>query len=459
MLDHLLAPDIETLLEEGNTLDAVEFLQGLHPTEAAEILTALDVEKSTQILRSMEAAPGADIYRELPPAFQVDVSELLDDADFSKLISAMDPDDRVDLLKSLPKERFEAILRVLAKKERDNIRQLAQYAEGTAGSIMTTEYIALGKDINVKSAIERIRLEGADARSIHTIFVVDAARKLKGSAALSDLILSDPNRALGDIADPHPQTIHALSDREEAVYKFSRYDLVTLPVLDSDDTLIGVITHDDMIDVLEQERTEDMEKFMAISGSHKNVPYLHTSIWSHFKNRVGWLILLAFLGLISGAVLQSFEQTLTSLMILAFYMPMLADTGGNTGSQAATVIVRSLALKEIHPKDALKVIWKEARVALLLAAVLGCLAFARVLLTASNVTIPSTVNILDVGTAIAIALSIQVISSTIIGAILPLAAAALGADPALIASPALTTVVDITGLLIYFTTARLVLRI
>lgn len=459
MLDQLLAPDVKSLLEEGKFEDILDFFKESHPTEIAEVLTGLKPEEALEILRHFDDQTFADVFRELPTAFQVDTSELLDKKDLAKLIMQLDPDDRVDLLKAIPQERFESVMPILAQRERENIKQLAQYAEGTAGSIMTTQYIALNQDLTVREALERIRLEGSEAKTVYTIFAVDKDRKLKGTVSLGELILAAPSKKLSEIMDSQVQSVYALNDREDAVYKFSRYDLVALPVVDSDEVLVGIITHDDVIDVIEQERTEDIERFMAITGKHENTAYLHTSIWTHFKHRVGWLIILAVMGLISGAVLQSFQETLTSLMILAFYMPMLADTGGNTGSQSATVIVRALALKEIMPGDAFKVLWKELRVALLLGLVLAALAFIRVLFTGSTISLPGTVNILDVGTAIAIALGIQVVSATIIGALLPLGAAALGADPALIASPALTTIVDITGLLIYFTTARMILHI
>lgn len=237
--------------------------------------------------------------------------------------------------------------------------------------------------------------------------------------------------------------------RQESIYHF----------VDAAGAMVGIVTHDDAMDVIEEERTEDMERFMAISGRRHDEAYLHTSVWSHFRRRVLWLVILAGLGLVSGAVLQSFQSTLMNLMILAFYMPMLADTGGNTGSQAATVVVRALALKEIDFKDALRILVKEFGVSLLLALVLGVLAFARVVFFTSAGQVPAGMSLPAIAMAIALALSVQVVSSTIIGAALPLAASKLGADPALVASPALTTIVDITGLAIYFSTARFILGI
>lgn len=451
--------DLEALLENDNLPLIASFLEGKHPTEIAEILTSLPPESVYRILQTQKADFAGDIFTELPPWMQTDTAEFFNDAQLARLIERLSPDVRVDVLRVLPETRVEKLLPIIAKSERENIKQLSQYPEGTAGSIMTTDYIALLHTLTVKEVIERIRLEGANKESIYTIFVIDTQRILKGTVSLADIILADHKRTLDSIKEEQIYSVKALSDREEALYLFSRYDLVTLPVVDNENRLLGIITHDDVIDVLEQERTEDFERFNAITGKHEGVSYLNTSIWSHFKHRVVWLIVLAAMGLISGAVLQTFESTLTSIIILAFYMPMLADTGGNTGSQSATMVVRALALKEIGPKDAIKVLWKELRVSILLGLVLGFLAFLRVLLTGNPSHLPETISLLNIGIAISVALCIQVISATVIGALLPLAAAAVHLDPALIASPALTSIVDITGLFVYFTTARVVLKI
>ncbi|MCX7775254.1 MAG: magnesium transporter [Spirochaetaceae bacterium] len=458
MLDQLLAPDIKSLLDEGNLESILEFFSDRHPTEIAEILTGLEPEDALKILKALDKDLSADVLSELPSSYQVDLTDLLSEKELASYVERMEPDDRVDMLKAMP-DRVEDVLPVLDKEEQEEIRQLAQYPEGTAGSIMTTDYVAVPAHLKVSEAIEKIRHEGAPKESLYTIFVIDTEGCLVGSISLADLILANPGAKLADIMDEQVHSVVAMTDREEALYLFSRYDLVSLPVVDDERHLIGIITHDDAIDVLEAERTEDIERFMAISGKHEDTTYLHTSVWDNFRHRVLWLVILAAAGLLSGAVLQSFEETLTSLLILAFYMPMLADTGGNTGSQSATVVVRALALKEITPKDALKVIWKELRIGLLLGLVLGVLAFVRVLLTGGGVSLPGGIDLSMVGLAIAIALSIQVITATLIGALLPLGAAALHLDPALIASPALTTVVDITGLFIYFSTAKAILHL
>lgn len=347
----------------------------------------------------------------------------------------------------------------LAKKEREDLIQLASYPEGSAGSVMNTDYIAYPQHLQIKQVLERIRLERTDKKAVYRLYVIDNERKLIGTLPITDLILASPEKTLGEVMRSQVVSIKVDVDQEEAVYMMARYDLVALPVVDEENRLLGNITHDDAMDVIEEERTADMERFMAIVGKHDDTTYLKTSIWTHFRKRVVWLIILAFLGLVSGQILQSYEATLMNLMILAFYMPMLIDTGGNTGSQAATVMVRALALKEISPKHVLKIIWKELRVAFLLACVLGVLAFLRVIFISSPTAIPESMSIVMIGISIATALAAQVLSATVIGALLPLGAAALKLDPALVASPALTTIVDITGLFIYFGIVSLILGI
>ena len=427
--------------------------------EIAEILTGLDPEEALSVLSIVGKIRAAEIFKQLPATYQIDICELLDTIDMAELLRSLASDDRVDLLKALPEEKFKALMSLMAKDEGDGIKRLAQFAEGTAGSIMASEFIALDQAATVREALERFRLEGATARSTAMIFVVDGSLMLKGSIALADLILADPEKKLCSIMNPRPQSINALSGRLEAINKFSRYDLVALPVVDAEEAMIGLITHDDMVDAMEQEQAEEMERFIAITGSHEDIPYLHTSIWLHFRNRVGWLFVLAIAGLLAGAVIKSFKEALAALMILIFYMPMLAAAGGNSASQSAALVLRSLKLREIVPKDAFSVIWKEARVALLLGLALGLLTFGCVVVAGAKALIPGSITILDIGIAIGIALALQVTVSTILGAGLPFGAALLGIDPAFVASPLLAAVADVIGLLIYFTTARMILRL
>ena len=450
---------ISQLLKEGRESEAFAILEPLHQTEIAEILSEFNEETIIPILFRFPRQRRADVFIEFSFAEQSDLAKLLGIKELVSLLRSLSPDDQADFFNALSEEQYNAVLPELAKKEREDLIQLASYPEGSAGSVMNTDYIAYPQHLQIKQVLERIRLERTDKKAVYRLYVIDNERKLIGTLPITDLILASPEKTLGEVMRSQVVSIKVDVDQEEAVYMMARYDLVALPVVDEENRLLGNITHDDAMDVIEEERTADMERFMAIVGKHDDTTYLKTSIWTHFRKRVVWLIILAFLGLVSGQILQSYEATLMNLMILAFYMPMLIDTGGNTGSQAATVMVRALALKEISPKHVLKIIWKELRVAFLLACVLGVLAFLRVIFISSPTAIPESMSIVMIGISIATALAAQVLSATVIGALLPLGAAALKLDPALVASPALTTIVDITGLFIYFGIVSLILGI
>ncbi|MFA5468103.1 MAG: magnesium transporter [Sphaerochaetaceae bacterium] len=448
---------ISQLLKEGKESEVFKILEPLHHTEIAEILSNFSEEAIISILFKFPRQRVADIFIEFSFAEQAEIAKLLGTKELVALLRSLSPDDQADFFNVLSEEQYDAVLPELAKKEREDLIKLASYPEGSAGSVMNTDYVAYPQHFTIRQVLERIRLERTDKEAVYRLYVIDNQRRLVGTLPITDLILSPPDKKLSEVMRSPVVSIKVDADQEEAVYMIARYDLVALPVVDEEERLLGSITHDDALDVIEEERTSDMERFMAIVGKHDDTTYLKTSIWTHFKKRIGWLVVLALLGLISGGILQRYESTLMSLMILAFYMPMLIDTGGNTGSQSATVIVRSLALKEITPKHALKVLWKELQIAFLLSLVLGGLAFLRVMLATSPGTIPETMTLANVGLSIAIALGVQVLSATILGALLPLGAAALKLDPALVASPALTTMVDITGLFIYFGTVTLIL--
>lgn len=459
MINEIITADIELLIKEKQYNQTAEFLATCHPAEAAEIIEEFEAEDAYAILKEMDAQSAADIFCRLPIALQAETAELLETKELTELLETLPPDDRVDLAKSIPEQKLEEVLPFLAKKERDEIKKLAAYPEESSGSIMTTDYIAFPETLTVQQAINRIRLEGAQKESISLVFVVEKNRVLSGYATLESLILAKPNALLKEIKKPVIAAVTADSDREEASYTITKYGLIVLPVVDKTGILIGIITHDDAMEVVEAERTEDMERFMAIAGKHKDTTYLKTSVVSEFSRRIPWLVILALFSTFSGIVLQSYESTISSLMLLTFYMPMLTDMGGNTGSQSATVVVRALALKEIEASDIFRVIWKELRVALMLAVILGGIAMLRISLTSGEVFIPETLTLFRIGCAISLALSAQVVSATIIGALLPLVCALFKFDPALVASPALTTIVDITGLVIYFGVTKALLHL
>jgi magnesium transporter len=430
-----------------------------HPATAADLLEGFSPEQVRDILRHLEDELRADIFTHFSLDFQVDMITLLKRREVARLMTDMPPDDRADLFKSLPEDRRQVILPAMAQAEREDIRRLTAYEEGTAGAVMTSDYASLHPDLTASEAIERLREIAPDRETIYTAFVVDGNRRLLGHVSLKDLIVARREKLVGSIMETEVISARVCDDREDAARKIQKYDLIALPVVDSSDALVGIVTHDDALDIITEEHTEDMEKFMAIAGSHEAGAYLRTSPLEHFRNRVFWVTGLAVLGLVSGFVIQGFQGLLLQFAILATFIPMLAGAGGNTGSQAATLIIRALSLKELSHKDIGGILWKEFRVALMLGLLLGALAYARVMLIGGGASIPAGFTLHQIGSAIALALALQVVTSTLAGAMLPLGASRLKLDPAVVASPALTSVVDITGVVIYFVTVKLVLGI
>lgn len=459
MKNLLLYPELKELIKSEDWNTFREICEDLHPAEIAELISVVEPQEVWKFLESLDVSRRTEIFIHFDLDLQTEIAKILDRKKLAELLTEMPSDDRVDLFKKFPEEKQELILPALAQAEREDIRRLASYPERSAGSIMTSEYVSIPADITVAEAINRIRLEAPQKETIYYSYIINERRQLIGFVSITDLILAHPNALVKDVM--HEEIIYANvdEDQESAARKIQTYDLIAIPVVNGNNVLVGIITHDDALDVITQEHTEDMEKLMAIAGSHEAGVYLKTSSFKHFKNRAVWIVSLAALGLVSGMIIHSFEETLMHMMILALYMPMVADTGGNTGSQSATVIVRALALREITYRDILKVLWKEFRISILLSGILGILSFAKVLFLSADSEIPLGFSLEKIGFVIALALSLQVITSTLIGALLPLVASRLKLDPAVVASPALTTIVDITGLVIYFTTARFMLGI
>ena len=459
MKNDLLAPELRELLNKKDIKGLQEFCASAHPGTTAEFLSALAPEEVWEALKVLEPRLRAEIFGHLDEDLQVSLAESLKRQELAEIVTHMFGDERVDLLKRLPEGKQEALLPVLAQVEREDIRRLASHPEGTAGAVMTSDYATLTPGQSAAEAVAKLRREAPDKETIYYSYVVDSDRRLIGFISLKDLILARPEKQVEEIMHRDLIFARVTDDQEDAARKIAKYDLIALPVVNGQNVLVGIITHDDAIDIIHQEYTEDMEKFMAIAGSHETGAYLRTTPWQHFRNRCAWLVALAALGLVSGYIVQTYEGMLLQFALLATFMPMLADTGGNAGSQSATLVVRALALREITRGDIFRVLWKEFQVGVPLALLLGILAFGRVLFFSGSSGRPEGFSLYDVGLAIGAALGVQVLTATLIGALLPLAAARFKFDPAVVASPALTTIVDITGLFIFFTTAKLMLGI
>jgi len=459
MRDSFLLPEIRELVHSDNKEELLFFLEDLHSATAAEFLAALEINEILTVFSWLDASQASDIFSNFEIDDQLAIIKSADPAQTGRILEQMPPDDRADLFNELSQAQKDRILPTLSKAERDDINKLSSYPEGSAGAAMTSDYVTLPMDITSAQAIEKLRREAPSSETIYYAYCVNEKQQLIGFVSLKDLILSEPDERILEFMHTEVFSVNVETDQEEVARIIRKYDLIAIPVTDKNGVLTGIITHDDALDIIIDEHTEDIEKLMAISGAHEAGAYLKTSSFEHFRNRAGWLSGLAIAGMVSGMVIHSFESELEKLMILALYMPMIADSGGNSGSQASTVIIRALALKEFEFEDIWQILLKELKTSSMLAAVLSLIALIKVLFLSAGTTIPEGYSLLQIGSTIALALGLQVISSTLIGVLLPFMAVKLKKDPALIASPALTTVVDITGLLIYFTTARILLKL
>lgn len=431
-------------------IDLVPMLKKMPVVEVAEILDLVDESYLLSILDYFTPTQQGLIVSEFSIVKQIELFKTTSRKRFAEIFEFMPSDSRADLFQHFTQQEQAELLPYLSKKTREDVIHLSAYPPETAGGIMSTDFATVQSDMTCAEAIEKIRSDAPSKKTIYYCYVVDSEMKLIGFITLKDLIMAAPHTLVQEAM--HTEFVYGrvTDDREEIATKIEKYDLVALPVINHKDQLVGIVTHEEAIDIIRAEHTEDMQKFMGIVEANKEFDYLGTSSWNHFKRRAVWVISLAALGIISGMIIHSYESAIEKLLILALYMPMVADTGGNAGSQAATVIVRALALGQLNFKNWLQVIWKETKVSSLLAICLGILAFGKVLFLSWETDIPTEFSLPVVALVIALALSLQVVTATVIGASLPMIVRRFGGDPAVAASPAITTVVDITGLLIYF---------
>jgi len=357
-------------------------------------------------------------------------------------------DDAVDFIEEMPAGVVKRVLNHLPSEKRDIINTFLNYPQDSAGSIMTIEYVDLKEYFTVAETFERIRREGVDKETIYTCYVIDAQRRLLGAVTVKALLLASPDRKIGDIMKRDIQFATTTDDVENLANEFRKYGLLAMPIVDNEQRLVGIVTVDDVLEVQEEEATEDFEIMAAMSPSGE--PYLRTSVWALARNRLPWLIILMLTATITGIILHSFEDALLVIPILITFIPMLMDTGGSGGSQSSTLIIRGLALEEIELGDALRVLWKELRVALLCGLVLALVNFVRVFIMHSDATL---------GWSVSLALWITVVIAKIVGCMLPLGAKIIKLDPAVMAAPVITTIVDACALLVFFGIAKAVFSI
>ncbi len=431
---------VEQLLEEKKYKEAKVELNNLNSSDVAELLEDIDSKEVVKIFKLINKDKAAEVFAYLPVEQETEIIALLSDKEAVSLLDDMYADDATDLIEEMPANVVRRLLRKCTAETRNDINKLLNYPENSAGSIMTVEYAELKEDLTIKQAIEKLRNEMEYYETVNTCFVVNAQRKLVGLIHLKDIICAKEEDLVKNIVNKDVISCKTTDDQEEAARMFQKYDLTAMPVVDSENRMVGIITIDDIVDVLQEENTEDIEKMAAIMPTHKS--YFKVGIFETWKARIPWLLLLMVSATFTGKIIQSYETALASVVILTSFIPMLMDTAGNAGGQSSVTIIRGLSLCEIEFKDIIKVIWKEMRVALLCGITLAIANMVKLLLI-DKVTMP-------VAIVVNLTLIFTIFLANVIGSTLPLFAKKAGFDPAVMASPFITTIVDACSLIIYF---------
>ena len=440
---------IRELLETKQYTTLRQKVADMNTADVAAVMEEMEEEELLKIFRILPKSMAADVFSYLEVDKQQMIITSLSDKEAANIINNLMADDATDLLEEMPANVVKKLLANASAETRRDINHLLRYPEDSAGSIMTVEYVDLKENMTVQDAIARIRQVGVDSETINICYVLDSKRTLVGTVALRYLLISPPDAVIGEMMHENVIFINTMMDQEEVARQFQKYDFTAMPVVDNENRLVGIITVDDIVDILQEEATEDIEKMAAIVPTDK--PYMKTGVFETWKKRIPWLLLLMISATFTGSIITSFEDALSVCVILTAYIPMLMDTGGNAGGQASVTIIRGLSLDEIEFADIFKVIWKEARVAILCGLTLAAANFVK-LLVFDKVTIP-------VAAVVCLTLMAAVLIAKIVGCILPMLAKKIGFDPAVMASPFITTIVDALSLLIYFRIATLVLHI
>jgi len=440
---------IRELLETRQYTNLRQKVAEMNTADVAAILEEMEEEELLKVFRILPKSMAADVFSYLEVDHQQMIITSLSDKEAANIIDNLMADDATDLLEEMPANVVKKLLANASADTRRDINHLLRYPEDSAGSIMTVEYVDLKENMTVQDAINRIRQVGVDSETINICYVLDAKRTLVGTVALRYLLITPPDAIIGEMMHENVVFINTMMDQEEVARQFQKYDFTAMPVVDNENRLVGIITVDDIVDILQEEATEDIEKMAAIVPTDK--PYMKTTVFETWKKRIPWLLLLMISATFTGSIITSFEDALSACVVLTAYIPMLMDTGGNAGGQASVTIIRGLSLNEIEFKDAFKVVWKEARVAVFCGLTLAAANFVKLLLF-DRVTIA-------VAAVVCLTLVAAVFIAKIIGCLLPMLAKKIGFDPAVMASPFITTIVDALSLLIYFSIATAIMHI
>lgn len=445
----ILEETIQKLTEAKKYVSLRDFLTTLNAADIAEAFGGLTDQVLPLVFRLLPKELAAEVFVEMEPEQQQTLIRGFSDVELKAVVEELYVDDAVSLVEEMPANVVSRILAQADPDTRKMINEILQYPEDSAGSVMTTEFVELQSTMTAAECIAHIRQVGIDKETINTCYITDRGHHLRGVVSIRSLILAKDDVRCSELMNTNVVSVGTLEDQETVAQMFSKYSFNALPVVDGDSRLLGIVTMDDALDIMEEETTEDMEKMAAITPSER--PYLATGVITIWKNRVPWLLLLMLAATFTGWVIRSLEDTLLACSVLIAYIPMIMDTGGNSGSQASVTIIRGLSLKELQFSDLFRVLWKEFRIAILCGLTMAAVNFVK-LLVLDRLT-------LAVSAVISITLVCTIILAKLIGSICPMLAEKLGLDPALMASPLITTIVDVTSLTIYLELAKLILKL
>ncbi len=448
-----LTETIKVLLDDKKFSTLRDILITMKPFDIAAVFENLQDEKMPILFRILPKELAAETFVEMDDETQEFLIHGFSDSELKEVVDELFVDDAVDLIEEMPANVVKRILRQADKDMRKQINELLKYPEDSAGSIMTTEFIVLRPDMTAEMAIKRIRRTGVDKETIYTCYVTDANNKLIGITTVKDLLLAEDDELVKSIMEENVISVTTLADQEQVAQMFSNYNFLALPVVDNENRLVGIVTIDDAIDVIQEEATEDIEKMAAVLPSDK--PYMKTSVFGLYKKRAPWLLILMLSATFTSAIISSFEAVLANVLILSSFIPMITGSGGNAGSQASVSVIRALSLGEIHFRSIFLVLWKEFRVSILCGITLAAANFVKLLLFDLN----GQENAFMIALVISLTLVGTIIMAKLVGSSLPLLASKVGFDPAVMANPLISTVCDSLPLLIYFGVAMLILHL
>ena len=428
------------LAEEKQFRRLKEILTEMNEVDIAEFMEELSSEKTVAVYRTLPKEQATEVFAYLPIEQQEHIINSITDSELQYIVEDLYADDMVDMLEELPATVVKRVLRNATPETRNLINQFLNYPENSAGSIMTAEYIGLKKHMTVEQAFAYIRKNGVDKETIYTCYVTDDTRKLEGVVTVKELLMNSYETLIGDIMDENVIKVVTTADQEMVADAFHRYDFLSLPVVDHENRLVGIVTVDDAVDVMRQEATEDIELMAAVMPSEK--PYLKESVFNLAKNRIMWLLVLMLSSMITGRILAEYEAAFAALPLLVTFIPMLTGTGGNAGSQSSALIIRGLTTGDVEPSDIFKVIWKEIRVGAMVGVILGLVNFIRLILTYPGNTM--------ICLTVVLSLFFTIIMAKTIGCVLPIIAHKLKIDPAIMAAPLISTIVDSCSMVLYF---------